>query len=57
MANLIKADINRSDVSGANGRHGEEAMLPSAHVDGSLVEVEHTLKPTRYTWINAEQLT
>jgi len=56
-AHLVKADIDRSDVGGADGGHREEAVLPAADVDGSLVEIKDALQPASDARIHAEQLT
>jgi len=54
LTDLIKADVDWSDVSGADGRHGEEAVFPVTNVHSTLVEVKHALQPASYTWIDAE---
>ncbi len=54
---IIKVDVDGADVGGAHCRHAEEAVPPSAGVDGALVVVEEALEPARHTRLHAEQLT
>lgn len=52
--NLIKEDINWTNIGGTNSCHREKSMSPFPTVYCSLIEVEQSLQPSRNAWINTE---